>query len=412
MSFSRRQFLGSSTAAMAAAAAIPQAAQAATQDGPAGSGFSPVELQGNTSFEDLANRGVSEAMAKAAPRALRGRCVCWGVPFEIDRPILLADQAVTESLGGLKAGWLVFQHAADGKPLKRDERGFIHPMRGEGHLAEHIADYVIVYTDGTEVREEIRRRHQAGAFTRPWGENCFQAVAHRKPHPIRPLHEQPSLAVDAGVGCGRAETRTLSADSGSWVNWLWAWENPHSEKEIVSLRFEPRSGALIISGISAGQASSQPLRWRTRRKAVLELPEGIRFDEAMDTQGRWPQVQLDMGQVISIERRKLYPNAGWGRSYNNKLPEVSRRDLIVEYTAHPDARFHLWDGTQIPVSRLEQQRRAGPLARIAEATHKVQIRVVDKSTGKPVPVKLHIHGKAGEDLPPRRPPPAAQQLVV
>jgi len=223
-----------------------------------------VPLRGNITVEGLAAAGLSEAMTKAVPRAPRGACISWGIPFQIDRLVLLKDGPVTEKTPGLRAGWLVFLHTTDSRPLERDEQGFIRPMRGEGRLAEHVADYVIVYSDGTQARQAVHRRHQVGMFRPRWGENCFQAVAHTKPHPLRPLHEQPSMLVDAGAGLGwgTAETRARSADRGPWVNWLWAWKNPHPQKEIAALRFEAKSGVAIISGVSAGTASAEPLRWR------------------------------------------------------------------------------------------------------------------------------------------------------
>ena len=62
------------------------------------------------------------------------------------------------------------------------------------------------------------------------GENCFQAVTQDKPFPAQ------------------AGTRVVQPDRGEWINWLWAWQNPHPEKEIASLRFE-------LSAVSAGKAS-------------------------------------------------------------------------------------------------------------------------------------------------------------
>ncbi len=403
MTMSRRKFLESSATAVSTAgvAALAQSA-APVQDGPASPGFRPVPLKGNINMEDLAEAGPSEIMAAAIPKAPRGSCVSWGVPFKIDRPVLLKDQPVIEKTPGLKAQWLIFQHTTDVEPMKHDERGFISPMRGEGYLAEHVADYVIVYADGTEARQAIRRRHHIGMFRARWGENCFQAVANSKPHPVRPVHEQPSMLVDAGdgLGWGQAETRARSADRGAWVNWLWAWQNPYPEREIAALRFEPKSRVTVLSGVSAGQATSEPLRWRTRRKAVLRLPEGLKFDYTVDRLGRWKQIQLDMGQVISVEPRTVYPTDDWASTYNNKVPQISKAEVLVEYTAHPDARFHLWDGTTIPVSELETGRGGGPLAPVPPATRRVEIRVIEKAAGKPVPVKLHIHGESGEYLPP------------
>ncbi len=359
-------------------------------------------LKGNVSFDDLKQAGLSQTMTEAIPQAMRGSCVSWGIPFQIDRPLLLDRQPFTQETPGLKAGWLVFLHTTDAKPLERDERGFIRPMRGEGYLSEHVADYVIVYADGSEERQAISRRHQIGMFRAIWGENCFQAVAHTKPHAVRPLHEQPSMIGDAGGGMswGRAETRAVSADRGAWVNWLWAWENPHPEKEIVSLRFEPKSGPVVLSGVSAGKATSTPLRWRARRKAILKLPEGANFDYTIDGLGRWRQIQLDMGQVISVEPCKAYPNSEWESTYNNKVPEIASREVSIEYAAHPDARFQLWDGSNVPVATLESSSGTGFLVPVRAAAKRVQIRVIDKASGKLVPVKLHIHGESGEYLAP------------
>ena len=397
MTASRREFLES---AAATAAALNAAARGPVpfQDGPANSNFFPVPLQGNTTLEELAGAGVSKAMAGAIPQAPRGAVISWGIPFQLARPILLKDREVTEPVRGLKAGWLVFCHTADVKPLSQDERGFIRPMRGEGFLGEHVADYAIVYADGTEARSEIRRRHQIGALRRQWGENCFQAVAHRKPHPIRTVREQPSMLVDMGRNSwGNAETRVNPADGGAWINWLWAWQNPHPEKEIAALRFTPRSGITLIAAISAGGASSHPLRWLTRQKAILRLPENAMFDHTVDRQGSLRQIQLDMGQVISAEPRRLYPNEGWEGTYNNRVPEISEREVVIEYCAHPDARFHLEDGSRIPVSELATQ---GPLIPVEAATRRVKVRVREKASGRLVPVKLHIHGESGEYLPP------------
>ena len=191
MTATRREFLESTTAAVAALGAAAKGG-IMIQDGPASSNFSPVALKGNMAFEELSKAGLSGAMTTALAEAPRGPAVAWGIPFRIDRPILLKDAPVTEPAPALKAEWVVFLHTTDVKPLERDQHGFISPMRGEGHLGEHIADYWMVYADGTEVNSEIRRRHHVGTFRRIWGENCFQAVAHRKPHPVGPVRDQTS----------------------------------------------------------------------------------------------------------------------------------------------------------------------------------------------------------------------------
>lgn len=359
-------------------------------DGPASSAFTAVALRGNVSFGKLA--GVSPMMAEAAPHAPEGECVCWGLPFAVRRPVLVSDKPVTVKLNGPKAPWLVFLHTSDARHLDADvaQDGL---NRGAGRLAEVAANYVIIYADGSEISLPIRRRHQLAMFQRHWGENCFEAVAHRKIAPVPANHERPTTQ------WGWSQTRADTRDHGWWVNWLWAWENPHPRKEIVAIRFEPVHGRVLVSGLSAGKASQHPLRWQSREKAVLTLPKGEALAAVPDDNGLLPQIQLDMGQVISARMRPIYPNEGWAKSYNNQAPVLSEREVLVEYTAHPDASFHLSWGKTVPVSRLEAARTSLVRA-VAPATQRVTIRAVEKASRKPVPVKLHLHGEAGETLAP------------
>ncbi len=367
------------------------------RDGPHSPQFAPVPLRGNVELSALGRAGVSPEMVRHSRHAPAGAAVAWGIPFRIGRAVLVGDEPVTVKLPPTRAQWLIFLHTSDLRPPEKKADGFISPMRGGGQLGEHAADYVIVYADGSELRLPIRRRHQIGMFSRSWGENCFEAVADAKPRPLGPgLHESSPHS-----GWGRIQTRADSADLRAWVNWLWAWENPHPRKAIAAVRFEPVCGTILVSALSAGAASSMPLRWRTRRKAVLTLPKGSKFDPSLDEAGTLRQVRLDLGQVISATPRPIYPDRAWGRTYNNRQPAISDRELLIEYTAHADARFHLPGGKIVRVSAIEGGPKAGAAIRpVAPATQAVTLRVVEKSSRRPVPVKLHIHGAAGEYLAP------------
>jgi hypothetical protein len=345
----------------------------------------------------LADAGISEEMCGALKHAPGGPCVAWGIPFEIGDVAVLSDQIVNVELSPVLARWLVFMHTSDLRPVQPSPGGFISPMRGEGQLAEHAADYAVLYADGTQERIPIRRRHQVGTFQRRWGENCFEAVAHPKPHPRRPPHEQ------LGADWGRAQTRVVLADgyySEPWAYWLWAWENPHPGQEIVGIRFEPVSGLVVVSGVSAGNVSSAPLRWQTRRKAVLKLPPGETFRPELDARGVLQQVQLDLGQVISATPRSLYPNDAWSETYNNQIPASSEREILIEYTAHADARFHLSEGQVVAVADVEHEPFDVPIQPVTPATQRVRLRTVERGSGQCVPVKLHVHGEWGEYLAP------------
>jgi len=371
-------------------------------DGPSTGRFAPLRMTVTEGFAAVPTQGVSEQMAAAAAHAPSGHCVCWGIPFHIRKLAVVRDRPVRVKFAPVRSQWLVFLHTSDLRPPEVDENGFPAGKSGTGRLGEHAADYVVLYADGTEERLRIRRRYQLGAVQRGWGENCFEAVAHRRPHPVRPHHEQLT------ANWGRSQMRASADDRGEWVNWLWAWQNPRPRKAIVGLRLEPVSGTVILSGLSAGRASSNPLRWEPRRKAVLRLPKGETFDPTLDERGLLRQIQLDMGQVISAVKRPIYPNESWNRSYNNQLPELAAREVIVEYTAHSDACFHLARraGATFPsyklvaVSKLKPGHSTGAVAPVSPATQRITIRAIEKAGGKEVAVKLHVHGEAGEYLAP------------
>ena len=364
------------------------------QDGPCSPIFESISLKGNVALNELSDLNISEEMSTALEHALNGACIAWGIPFVIGDVVVIVDQPITVDLSPTKGKWFIFMHTSDVRPLKVNSDGFVSPMRGEGQLAEHAADYTIIYEDKTEVTIPILRRRQVGPFQYKWGDHCFDAVAHRSPFPQRASHEQ------LNPEWGSSQTRVTAAPFGPWVNWLWAWENPYPEKAIVSVKFKPVSGIIIISALSFGSASSNPLRWRTRRKAVLTLPEKESFNPELDEQGLLQQIQLDMGQVISARPRLIYPNDYWDQTYNNKIPEISDREILIEYTSHPDACFHFSDGKSVPVSGVENEKYSSSLQVIGTADQKVTIKVIEKNSQKCVPVKLHVHGEFGEYLPP------------
>jgi hypothetical protein len=374
-------------------------------DGPASPHFAPLTFRGNASLAALAAAGAATVppgmtgeMAAALGHAPSGSCVCWGIPFEIGDAVILAGQPITVEVHPTRARWLIFLHTSDIRPMQPGPGGIISPTRGLGQLGEHAADYVIRYVDGAEARAAIRRRHQLGPVQRWWGVNCFESVAHHKPHSARAAHEQ------VRPGWGWSQTRVMVADEGPWVNWLWAWENPRPDVAIAGFRFEPAAGVVVISAVAAGDVASMPLRWQPRRKARLVLPDGESFRPDLDADGLLAQIQLDLGQVISATPRLLYPVDAWPQSYKDQIPELASNEVLIEYTAHPEACFHLTGGPAgdrlIPVTEVEATAQVGELHAIAPAEQTVALRVVEHGSSRAVAVKLHIHGEWGEYLAP------------
>ena len=366
-----------------------------TADGPASPLFTPLPFAGNCTLAELERSSLSRAMRENVRQAPAGDCVCWGIPFRVDKVALARTAPVELKWPQARAAWLVFMHTSDMAAPAADAHGFVSVPRGPALLRERVADYVVLYADGAEVRVPVLRQHHIGMVTRPWGVNCFEAVAHRKPHPVRTLTEQPR----SGAPWGQSQFRLRQPDMLPWINWLWAWKNPHPAKNVAGLRIEPASGAIVLSAITAGRTESIPLRWESRRKAILRLPDGAAFDPALSENGLLKHVQLDLGQVISALPRTIYPAGSWEQSYNNQPPERSNRELLVEYTSHPDALFHLEGGATVSVSSVAGTG-AGPLIRVERASRRVRLRVTGRASGKAVAIKLHVHGEAGEYLAP------------
>lgn len=363
-------------------------------DGPRSRWFAAVEFRGNTTLKGMGSRKVSDLMKQHAGDAPSGSCTCWGIPFAVGRVACVVDKPVEIALPEVSAPWLVFMHTADFVLDTPNRDGFFSPSHGPGRLGLTAGTYILEYADGREVRVPLKLRHQLAMFQKYWGENCFEAVGHRKPTTLRTLTDQVHVP---GVGWGQSQTRVHIPDLLPWMNWLWAWSNPHPKVPLTGLRIEPGAIPLVLSGLAQGHVKEHPLRWRPRRSAILTLPKGVEYDRSLDEYGLSKHIQLDLGQVIEIEPKAVYPNDSWAKTLNNAPPEFSKREMLVEYTSHPEAEFHFPEGgSTVGVPRLESKAKAGPLVTLPQATQKVRVRVLDGPSGKPVPVKLHIHGEAGE----------------
>jgi hypothetical protein len=363
------------------------------KDGPCSKLFAPLRFTGNASLDHLDATLLTPDLAAALQAAPRGTCIGWGIPFNIGRVALLARESIEVTWKPVKARWFIIMHTSDYVPTRLSSSSLLPPIKGPGRDREVAARYTLRYSDGTHASADVCRNYQVGPFQRHWGISCYEAVAHRKPFPIRAHHEQ------AAESWGRSQKRVDAGDEGSLTEWLWAWENPYPEKAVAGLVLEPVSGTVILSAVSCGNTASYPLRWQSRRKALLKLPTGVIFDPLLDDCGLTSQIQLDLGQIISVQPRPLYPQTYWEQSYDNQLPTLSQEELLVEYTAHPEACFHLPGNVSLQVAEVEAAREE-VLCSVGTPVKRVMLRVVDQTSGRPLTVKLHVHGEAGEHLAP------------
>ncbi|MCJ8330983.1 MAG: CehA/McbA family metallohydrolase [Lentisphaeria bacterium] len=363
-------------------------------DGPTSSLFKALKFRGNATLATIDETVFSEDMAAALQHAPDGRRTFWGIPFHVDSVALLSTQAVTIKLNSIKTPWLVFMHVADLLPQLPNKQGFYDHSKGQGSLGDCAATYLFRYTDGTEVSVPIRRRHQIAYFQEDAGETCLQAVSHLNPIPL-------SQDTEFGWIFGQMGQHPRNwGPEAHWLNWLWAWENPHPNKAIKEIVLQPGSGPVLLSAISKSSCKTNPLLWQRRKKVLVSLANTTTFDPVIDEQGCHSQFELDMGQIISVEARASYPKKGWASSSVYEPPKLSTHTVLLEYTAHPEALLHLVDdGKKIPLNKLGKVSGTG-VKIVTPADQRVTIKIVEKGSRKRLAAKLHLHGQEGEYLAP------------
>ena len=149
---------------------------------------------------------------------------------------------------------------------------------------EHLADYVIVYADGSEARVPVRRRFevnqvnvrsQSGFVSRQHLD--LAALEMRGPYPenmwgrfqtgvtVGPLAPIPSPP--------RSAMPTMMPSIASWS--VYAMPNPHPDKPIRSVRMEPTGAAAIgIGGLTLFSGEGHPLRQGRLESYDVELGDG------------------------------------------------------------------------------------------------------------------------------------------
>src|SRR5206468_2211954 len=129
-----------------------------------------------------------------------------------------------------------------------------------------------------------------------------------------------------------------------------------------------------------------------RRKLRLPLPEEVKLNALGEVDDS--AIAIDLGIVISARAVLEYDPRRWRSEEPVVEPVRSEREVVVEYAAHPGARLYVGD----QIHELETPTR---WIEVAAAERPVRFRFIDRMTRSGVAVRLHVHGEAGEYLPPR-----------
>ncbi len=368
-----------------------------------------LSIHGSQSANAL--KGVDNDLKTRAKKAATGKLIRWGLPFQVNKVHVLTDKSISFKLKKTKANWLCFLHTSGHLPIHQKNVEQVRPkaLIGYGNLKELAATYYIIYEDGSEVPYEIRQRYQINTINPPWGENCFDAVAERTP---RAMHH------DDDIGWGRSQTVHDSCDRpgpDGFQNYICAWKNPHPKKAIVGIRMEPGKNTVVLSGMSACNTTDIPIRWQSRKKMILKVPNPSSLPKKLQadlnreyghtelmhlSENRNSLIDFDMGTLISAVPRYAYENKNWSKSTFYKAGKRKPYEFIVEYTAHPEATAHIIGGKKVKLADLVKKGKQSGLSVVPPAEQTVLLKVVDKKSKQPVAVRLHIHGQSDEYLCP------------
>src|SRR5215217_4986851 len=246
---------------------VDVAARGETMRVPPSPHFTPVPL--DTAF----NADRKQLTGGLAPQAMYvpdwspetyGERAFRGIPFvlgEADTPNVIVLEPggpeVRIELGRVTASYLVFLHAVEDRPAPLPASfGQTGPSPGNqcdmgNPLGHHVADYALVYEDGTEAVTPVRRRFQIQQRHLDWGASPFEAVSAISPSVLTSATEDHYLGRVASNPYGDGETRT---NSGRPIKnetlWLYALQNPTPERSIRALALRPGSERAAIYAIS------------------------------------------------------------------------------------------------------------------------------------------------------------------
>ena len=186
-----------------------------------------------------------------------------GVPFDLGSAggpnvVLVAGSPVTVSAGGRPARYLVFLHQVEDR-ASNYLTGFADSGVDGNELGDHVADYVLRYTDGSEHVHPLRRRFAIQQARIGWGASPFAAVPMYEDRVAASATEDQAAGRLSTVGYGRGETRHGSGrDGGQDLAWLYALPNPHPELPSTRSSCGPAPSA-------ARCTASPPPTWPTIR---------------------------------------------------------------------------------------------------------------------------------------------------
>jgi len=325
----------------------------------------------------------------------------WGIPFAARasaglRAVLVAKggPAVTVPVGKA-ATFLCFLHSWEQLPASvRWE------MPSEGLVA---AEYELTYEDGTTHTQPVRARFEVGMKESPGPP--WLAVSPNMPatvDPARPTGDMHWGGAQPGLGGGPWDWR-----SGLLV---YAMPNPFPHKRIraVTLRGHQES-PLLVAALTLFNGADSPVRHFPRRTYRVNTTRGP---------AKIKHAEVDLGGVARMMHTAGPRDRAWLRSPYRGIsvpwgseavePERDGEDLIEAFGAQDATVSVSLAGGRKPLefslgeafTKGKSAQGAAALEVLGRRRQWMKITVVDSSTGKPTPARVHFSGPRGDYIAP------------
>ena len=235
----------------------------------------------------------------------------WGIPFKLGTdasggPSLIElgqNGSVSETAIPVSAdaSHIVFAHVCDSRATTSSAgqtADYATPVVTAP--GEHLADYVVVYEDGSTHVAHVRRRFEVNqVYTRM--QSGFACRPHqdlvplpmRGPYPENMWGRYQTIASVGPAGQPASPRQDLEAKMFPAASWsIYALENPHPDRQIKELLIKPTGAATVgIGGITLFTGCAHPLRHERLQTFRLELGAGIDPEAALNS------ANIDLGVI-------------------------------------------------------------------------------------------------------------------
>ena len=324
----------------------------------------------------------------------KGQQVSWGIPFKMSdgtgpQVIMIGKgkKDVTIDVNGT-ADYICILH--EYVEMAKD----VQSLPREGLV---VAEYELVYSDGGRHIQPIRGRFEIEMKESPGP--AWLALPFNKWEAMDPVQAPEKATRD---WWGKAQTGLAD---GNGVPLCYAMPNPHPEKKIASVTMRGfMESPVFVAGITLYSGSSHPLRHLPRRTYRVKTNSGKSLID---------KAEIDLGIIARVEHTAGPRDKKWidapetGPSIVKETKNEG--EDVLQITGAPDATVSVtMKGQKKPVKfslgeafDKGRSKSRGNALEVLDKSHKwLQVRIIDESTGKPTPARIHFSGLRGEYIAP------------